>query len=110
MNNKEIINKVIEIREFIENSTLYKNYLKSRELVNSDIELMTLIDNIKKYQKEIIKSPHKKEELEIKIDESLEILNNNPTYLEYINLQEEVNNLLTIFENKINKYFDSVFN
>ena len=33
-----------------------------------------------------------------------------PSYLEYQNYQEEINNLLTIFENKINKYFFDVFN
>ena len=61
-------------------------------------------------QKELVKNPLKKEELDLKIKEKLNILNTEPSYLEYQTYQEEINNLLTIFENKINKYFFDVFN
>lgn len=110
MNKEEILEKVEEIVDYIKSSDVYKNYLKSRELLSLDKELVNLIDNIKKYQQEIVKNINKKEELELKIKENLNILNESPTYLEYLNYQEELNNMLTIFENKINKYFIDVFN
>ena len=109
MNNQDIIDKVKEIKKFIEDTTLYKNYLKSQELVRLDENLISLIDDIKKYQKEIIKHPNRKNVLEEKINKNLGILNDNPTYLEYINFQDELNNMIVIFENKINKYFESLF-
>ena len=110
MNKEEILEKVEEIVKFIKTSDIYKNYLKSKELLSLDKELINLIEDIKKYQKEIVKNINKKEELELKIKENLDILNENPIYLEYLNYQEELNNILTIFENKINKYFEDVFN
>ena len=110
LNNKEIEAKVLEIVDYIKESEDYKKYLKARELIESDQRLMEIISLVKKYQKEIVKNPFKKKELEEKIADCLEILNSDPTYLEYLTLQEEINNLLIIFENKINKYFESVFN
>lgn len=110
LNKEEILEKVEEIVNYIKTSDVYKNYLKTKDLINLDKELISLIDDIKKYQKEIVKNINNKEELELKIKENLDILNTNPTYLEYLNYQEEINNMLTIFENKINKYFEDIFN
>ena len=108
--NKEVLAKVSEIITYIKNTEEYKNYLQARKLLAKDQELNTLINNIKKYQQEIVKNPERKQELELKIQECLAILNTSPLYLEYETYQEEVNNLLTIFENKVNKYFEDVFN
>ena len=110
LNNKEIQNKVLEIVNYIKETDTYKNYLKSKDLLSNDKEITSLIEKIKEYQKEIIKYPNKKDELEIKINKIFDILNTNPTYLEYLEYQDELNNMLTIFENKINKYFYDVFN
>ena len=110
MNKEEILEKVDEIVNYIKTSDVYKNYLKAKDLISLDKELVNLIEDIKKYQKEIVKNITKKDELELKIKENLDILNENPTYLEYLNYQEKLNNLLTIFENKINKYFEDVIN
>jgi len=108
--NKEIENKILEIINYIKNTDYYKNYLKARELLSLDCELVKLIEDIKKYQKEIVKNPSKREELEKKIKENLDVLNTEPIYLDYINNQDEVNNMLVILENKINKYFYDIFN
>ena len=108
--NKEIENKIDEIIEYIKNSNSYKKYLLSYELLSNRDDLKTIIDNIKKYQQEIIKNKSKEQELELKINKCLDILNNDPTYLEYTNYLNEVNNMLVIFENKLNKYFYDVFN
>lgn len=108
--NKEIENKVIEIVAYIKETDYYKNYLIAKELLESNHELMNLIDEIKLLQKEIIKNPSKKKELEINIQEKLSILEEDSLYLEYINNQNEINNILTIFENKLNKYFFDIFN
>ena len=108
--NKEILTKVSEIVEFIKESNEYQNYMKAKKILSEDKELTSLIEKIKKYQKDIVNKRGNKEELETRINSCLEILNNSPLYNEYCNYQEEVNNLLTIFENKINKYFDDVFN
>ena len=110
LNNKEILNKTSEIVEYIKNTLEYKNYMKAKKLLEEDEYLNKLIREIKKYQKDIVRGIGKKEELENKIQENLEILNSSELYLEYNNYLIDVNNMLTIFENKINKYFEDVFN
>jgi cell fate (sporulation/competence/biofilm development) regulator YmcA (YheA/YmcA/DUF963 family) len=108
--NKEIENKLNEIIDYIENTDSYKNYLKSREKLEQNPQLITLIETIKKLQQQLVKNPSKKCELDKKINEYLDILQSNPTYLEYTEYLEDVNNMLNIFENKINKYFYDIFN
>ena len=57
--NKEILTKVLEIIDYIKETSEYKNYLKARELLSKDEKLMALINEIKKFQKEIVKSGKK---------------------------------------------------
>ncbi len=110
MNNKEINAKILEIIEYIQTTESYQNYLKARKVLEQNEKIRNLINDIKTLQKELVKNQSKKEELDLKIKEKLNILNTEPSYLEYQTYQEEINNLLTIFENKINKYFFDVFN
>ena len=110
MNKEEILLKVEEIANYIKETEEYKKYLKSLDNLNKNQELLSIIENIKKYQQEIVKDKNKEEELDKKIKKNLDILNNNPIYLEYLNYQDEVNNMIIIFENKLNKYFSDIFN
>ena len=109
LNKKEILDKVDEIIKFIKDTREYQNYISAKKLLEEDEELNKLIAEIKEYQKSIVRGLNKKE-LEDKIQENLDILNSSPLYLEYNNNLAEVNNLIVIFENKINKYFEDVFN
>ena len=106
--NKEILNKVLEIIEYIKNTPDYKGYLKAKELLDKDIKLKELIEKIKQTQKLLVKTKDLK--LEKELEKLNQELNNNPLYIEYNNYLNEVNNMLIIFENKINKYFNDVFN
>ena len=106
---KEINKKVQEIIKYIQNSDSYQNYLKCKEQLYTNKELLKEIDNIKKNQQMLIKNPELKKECEKKIKKSLDILNNDILYVQYLNYQDDVNNMLNIFENKINKYFEDVF-
>ena len=108
--NSEIKDKVSEIIDYITKSSSYQNYLKTKELLSKDEKLNSLIKDIKLYQKQIVNNPLQKEELELKIKNNLKILENNYLYHEYLRYLEEINNMLVIFENKINKYFFDIFN
>ena len=110
MNKKEINAKILEIIEYIQTTESYQNYLKARKILEKNEKIMNLIQDIKTLQKELVKNQSKKEELDLKIKEKLNILNTEPSYLEFQTYQDEINNLLIIFENKINKYFFDVFN
>lgn len=108
--NKELDLKLKEIINYIKNNENYKNYLITKNLLEKEIEVKILIEQIKVYQKEIVYNKDKEKELQTKIDECLEKLNKNYLYNEYLKYLEEVNNMINIFENKINKYFYDLFN
>ena len=107
--NKEIDNKVDEIINYIKNTDSYKNYLKAKEILDSKEDIKNKIKEIKLYQKQIVNGIGNKKELENKIKDNLDYLENDITYISYKNYLDEVNNMLNIFENKINNYFDEVF-
>ena len=107
--NKEIDNKVDEIINYIKNTDSYKNYLKAKEILDSKEDIKNKIKEIKLYQKQIVNGIGNKKELENKIKDNLDYLENDITYISYKNYLDEVNNMLNIFENKINNYFNEVF-
>ena len=71
-------------------------------------EVNYLIEKIKDYQKKIVKT----NDLELKKEYELLVnkLNNNILYNQYLEYLTNVNNMLNIFENKLNKYFFNLFN
>ena len=107
--NKEIDNKVDEIIDYIKNTDSYKNYIKAKEILDNKEDIKNKIKEIKLYQKQIVNGIGNKVELENKIKENLDYLENDITYISYKENLDEVNNMLNIFENKINNYFDEVF-
>ena len=107
--NKELKEKVEEIVKYIQESDSYKNYIQYKGKLNENKELLEEIKNIKKNQQMLIKNPKLKKECEERIQKSLDILNNDVIYIQYLAYQDDVNNILNIFENKINKYFEEVF-
>ena len=107
--NKEIDNKVDEIIDYIKNTDSYKNYLKAKEILDSKEDIKNKIKEIKLYQKQIVNGIGNKKELENKIKDNLDYLENDITYISYKEYLDEINNMLNIFENKINNYFDEVF-
>ena len=99
--NNEIINKIDEIINKIENSELYQKYLDLKEKLDNNKELMTLINEVKLLQKDVVHHIDKKELLDKKINE----LNSYPLYREYSNTVFEINNVYAIIENDLNNYF-----
>ena len=104
--NKEISQKVDEIINEIENSSIYQKYLSLKEKIAKDKELMELINKVRVMQKDVLHKKIKKEELEKMVDE----LNSHPLYIEYSNAVYEINNTFAIIEERLNKYFDEVLN
>lgn len=107
--NNSLNAKLDDIINYIKNTDAYKNYLKTKKLMSENHELMSMIDEVKKYQKDIVRNIDKKDK-EIKYKQLLDRLMEDPLYLEYMEYLDEVNNMLNIFENKLNKYFFDLFN
>ena len=104
--NKEIIDKVNEIINEIENSLVYQKYLTLKKQMANNQELMELINKVRVGQKDVVHKKIKKEEL----DKLMNELNSNPLYIEYNNALFEINNTFSIIESRLNKYFERITN
>ena len=85
MNN--IMNNVEELKKLIEESEEYKEYDRLTKILDTDKEINEIIDEIKKLQKEAVNKEVKKEDtknIEEKLDNLFEELNNKEKYIEYI--------------------------
>lgn len=107
--NNSLNAKLDDIINYIKNTDAYKNFLKTKKLMSENHELIGMIDEVKKYQKDIVRNIDR-EDKKIKYKQLLDRLMEDPLYLEYIEYLDEVNNMLNIFENKLNKYFFDLFN
>jgi len=106
--NNEILKKVDEIIDYIENTKNYHDYLLIKEKMNGDEEISGLLDEIRRLQK-LLANKYNKE-----LDEELKKKNNElhsiPLYREYLNVIDEINNTLNIIENSLNNYFAEKLN
>ena len=103
-----LLNKIDDIVDTIKGSEEYKKYLDLELKVSNNKEIMSLIEEVKDKEKAIVNSKSKKdtESLKKEIDILLAKLNEYPLYNEYIELQEEFNNLFGTIKDKLNNYFE----
>ena len=104
--NKEILEKVDEIINLINQSSEYQKYLMLKRKLEANKEIIILINEIKILQKDIVH--HLKNELEL--EEKQKKLESIPLYLEYENTLDELNNTYNIIENTLNNYFSKNLN
>ena len=105
-----INNSLEELFKTIENSNLYKEYLKMKDILSKDSEIKTLIDEIKELEKkatylENIGDDHYKD-IDEEIKRKADVLNNKQVYQEYLNKMEEFNDELAISSKMIEKYVE----
>ena len=103
-----ITNSVNSLFEAINNSKEYQDYLKIKEVLEKDESIISLIDEIKILQQESVNlefnGDPKYMEIDKVIEENAKILNNNPTYQEYLNKIEEFNDVLTTSSKMLENY------
>lgn len=107
INNKieELLNTILESEEYIK-------YKEIGNILSSDSFVMNLIEEIKKLQKEAVHLEYNNNPLYLEKDKEIEkkvnILNNNKTYMEYLEKMKEFNLLLTDSKNLLDDYINSV--
>ena len=102
MNNIE--SKIDELFDELEDSKLYKDYVKVKESLENNSEIMDLINEIKRYQK--ISANNKDESVDGKIKELYDELNSYPLYQSYLIIKEELEEKLFMIKN----IFENTFN
>ena len=105
---ENLLNKVDDLVDTIKSSEEYKRYLELEDKVKNNKEIMSLINEVKDIEKSIVNSKSKKdtESLKNELDNRLSKLEDYPLYIEYIELQEELNNLFGTIKDKLNNYFE----
>ena len=109
----KIIGKTEQVINVITKSDKYKTYLYLKNKLSSDEEIMNLIDGVKLLQKEIIKETSKGNDvhlLEQKINKNIELLNNNPMYVEFNYIQEDLNEMFQYVKNTIQDNINKILN
>jgi cell fate (sporulation/competence/biofilm development) regulator YmcA (YheA/YmcA/DUF963 family) len=101
------LNKAIDdVISVIVNSKDYQQCLQLKDKMKKNQELMKLIEDLKKTQKEYVKSGIGKE----KIDSLEEELYQFPIYVVYMEHLEKVNDMLSYVEEDLNDYFYQLMN
>jgi len=97
-----------ELFNSIENSDLYKKYLKMNDILSKDMEIKNIIDEIKELEKEATYLENIGDERYKDIDEEIkrkaDILNNNYVYQEYLNSMNDFNDELSMSSKMIESY------
>ena len=107
INNKieELLNTILESEEYIK-------YKEIGNILSDDSFVMNLIEEIKKLQKEAVHLEYNNNPLYLEkgkeIERKVNILNNNKTYMEYLEKMKEFNLLLTDSKNLLDDYINSV--
>ncbi len=104
--NKIINDKIDEIINEIETSSIYKKYISLQKEIKNNKELMVIINKVRVMQKDVL---HHKEDEE-KLSELIDELNSHPLYREYNNTLYEINNTYGIIESSLNNYFNKIVN
>lgn len=109
----DIKEKVKELIEVIKNSDDYISYISLMKVVRDDDDIMKLIEEIKVYQKEIVKLNSINEDCSYYdglIKENLDKLNRYPIYVEFSNLQDELNTSFQIIKDTLEKEINDITN
>ena len=108
--NSDVLSKIDEIVEYIEESDTYKRYKDIEKKLENDSDIMDNVNKVKSIQKEIVKLEFEKKDisnLEKEIEDILSILNTYPIYQEYIYLQEDLNESIGLVKERIEKHINN---
>lgn len=111
--NNLILEKVDSLVKFIKESQEYKEYIYLSEKLSNNKKVQDYIKQIKVLQKEIVKKEFNKENimhLEEEIKTSLAELDKIPLYKEFIDKQEELNEIYQLVKQRLDEYFYNILN
>ena len=111
--NKKILNKVDEIINIINGSEEYQRYIEISNKMKDNKEIMALIDEVKQLQKKLVKEQslgRDTSSIDEEINNKLKELQEYPIYLEYIYLQEDLNNSIDLIKTSIENYINNITN
>lgn len=107
--NKDTKESLDDLINYIKGTNDYKQVTKLKKEIDKDTELKKLINEVKKIQKEYVRSNFDnkvKEELDMKLNE----LNNNKLFVTYTYHLDKVNDMIKLVKDELNNYFYEITN
>ena len=101
----EALDEVISV---VKNSSDYKKCLELKEKLAQSSDVNLLVTNIKRLQKEYVKTSDLK--IKEELDEKIKRLEEIPIYNIYMKYLEKVNEMIDIIRERLNCYFDNLLN
>lgn len=101
--------KLDEIVKYITMSDEYRRCIELKNKMSKNEELVNLINNIKKVQKEYVKSNFD-EDFKNKLSLLEDRLNEIPIYVSYMQSLDRVNEMISYVKDELNQYFFELFN
>ena len=98
--------KIDELFNELEETKLYKDYVKIKKQLEEDKDINNLINEIRRYQK--IATNNKDESVENRLKELYTKLESYPIYQSYLNIKEELENELYIIKENFELYFKNM--
>ena len=99
-----------ELFNSIENSSLYKKYMKMSEILSKDSSIKEMLEEIKTLEQEATYLESVGDDRYKEIDEEIklkaDILNSNYVYQEYLNSMNEFNDEISMSSKIIEKYVE----
>ena len=111
--NNNITSKIDEIIDFITDSKEYQDYLFLFDKLSKNDRCNSLIKQVKTLQKELVKKQSHGQninEVEEKINELVSELNTIPLYVEFVDKQQELNEVYQGIKIRLDNYFNDLFN
>lgn len=111
--NNSILEKVNDIISMIQNVDEYRDYMLLYEKMRKNQKINDLIQRVKTLQKEIVKKESLQQstaDLEKSYQLLMDQLNRIPLYIEFVEKQEELNNVYQNLKREIDRYFYQLFN
>ncbi len=106
---KEVYKALDEVITCIQNSEEYQTCISLKEKMKDNEEIRTLVEDVKKYQKEYIRSGYDSK-IKEQLDDLEERLNTIPIYVVYLNNLTKVNERIDYVKDSLNDYVDKLFN
>lgn len=107
--NKETKESLEELINYIKSTEDYKKAINLKEEIDKDNELKKLISEVKKIQKEYVRSNFD-DKIKEKLDKKLELLNSNKLFVTYTYYLDKVNDMIKLVKSELNNYFEKITN
>lgn len=106
--NKELKEEIDNFINIIKDSKEYKDYINIISQMNESNEINKLVGEIKKINKQLVRTPSLKLKSELK--EKEELLNNIPLYIDYKDKLNDLNYVLSLAKDKFDKFVQDIEN